>query len=171
MGSSRPRDRACYSCTGRQILYPLTHQGSWQADSLWMSHLGSPFKEEIEVKLGLRGGHAQIQWTWTWISSGWWWRTGRPGVQQSMESLGWIYSDWCPYKKRTGHRQAQRDSEKAECERGHVQAKERPQKKPVVLTTWSWAQGLQNCEDTWSVPLCYGSPNRRIHVCILELCN
>ena len=27
-----------------------------------------------------------IQWTWVWASSGRWWRTGKPGVLQSMES-------------------------------------------------------------------------------------
>ena len=53
--SSRIRDQTHVSYIGRQILYPLTHQGSWQADSLWMSHLGSLFKKEIEVKLGLQG--------------------------------------------------------------------------------------------------------------------
>ena len=26
------------------------------------------------------------QWTWVWASSGRWWRTGKPGVLQSMES-------------------------------------------------------------------------------------
>ena len=26
------------------------------------------------------------QWTWVWTSSMWWWRTGRPGMLQSMES-------------------------------------------------------------------------------------
>ena len=25
-----------------------------------------------------------IQWTWTWVNSGRWWETGRPGVLQSM---------------------------------------------------------------------------------------
>ena len=27
-----------------------------------------------------------IQWTWTWVNSGRWWGTGRPGMLQSMES-------------------------------------------------------------------------------------
>ena len=26
------------------------------------------------------------QWTWVWVNSGRWWRTGRPGVLQSMVS-------------------------------------------------------------------------------------
>ena len=33
------------------------------------------------------------QWTWVWASSGRWWRTGKPGVLQSMESQG-VRQDW-----------------------------------------------------------------------------
>ena len=29
---------------------------------------------------------SSMQWTWTWANSGRWWRTGRPGVLQSMGS-------------------------------------------------------------------------------------
>ena len=29
-----------------------------------------------------------IQWTWTWPNAERWWRTGRPGMLQSMESQG-----------------------------------------------------------------------------------
>ena len=34
-----------------------------------------------------------IQWTWVWANSGRWWRTGKPGVLQSM---GWqrVRHDW-----------------------------------------------------------------------------
>ena len=35
------------------------------------------------------GWHHQLsptQWTWVWVSSGRWWRTGKPGVLQSMGS-------------------------------------------------------------------------------------
>ena len=33
------------------------------------------------------------QWTWVWVNSGRWWWTGRPGVQQCMESQ-WVGPDW-----------------------------------------------------------------------------
>ena len=33
------------------------------------------------------------QWTWVWASSGWWWRTGRPGMVQSMGSQR-VGHDW-----------------------------------------------------------------------------
>ena len=34
-----------------------------------------------------------VQWTWVWASSGRWWRTGKPGVLQSME-LQRVRHDW-----------------------------------------------------------------------------
>ena len=34
-----------------------------------------------------------IQWTWVWVSSGRWWRTGKPGVLQSMWSQRFKH-DW-----------------------------------------------------------------------------
>ena len=45
---------------------------------------------------GLDGGMASLtQWTWVWASSGRWWRTGKPGVLQSMGSQNWTQlRDW-----------------------------------------------------------------------------
>ena len=45
-----------------------------------------------KLKAGREGDHrgwdgwiaSLIQWTWVWASSGRWWRTGKPGVLQSM---------------------------------------------------------------------------------------
>ena len=35
------------------------------------------------------------QWAWTWVSSGSWWWTGRPGVLWSMGLQSWIWlSNW-----------------------------------------------------------------------------
>ena len=34
-----------------------------------------------------------IQWTWVWVNSGSWWRTGRPGVLWFMGSQRVVY-DW-----------------------------------------------------------------------------
>ena len=34
-----------------------------------------------------------IQWTWVWASSGSWWRTGKPGMLQSMGSQG-VRHNW-----------------------------------------------------------------------------
>ena len=33
------------------------------------------------------------QWTWVWVNSGRWWRTGKPGVLQSMGLQG-VRHDW-----------------------------------------------------------------------------
>ena len=46
-------------------------------------------------------------WTWVWASSGRWWRTGKPGVQQSMGSqrveLDWVIElNWTEYDKSHG---------------------------------------------------------------------
>ena len=36
-----------------------------------------------------------IQWTWVWASSRRWWRTGKPGMLQSMATQSWTrLSDW-----------------------------------------------------------------------------
>ena len=38
-----------------------------------------------------------IQWTWAWANSGRWWRTGRPGVMQSVHGVAKSWrrvSDW-----------------------------------------------------------------------------
>ena len=40
------------------------------------------------------------QWTWVWVNSGSWWRTGRPGVLQSME-LQRVRHNWATEMKWT----------------------------------------------------------------------
>ena len=41
------------------------------------------------------GWHQWTQWTRVWASSGRWWRTGKPGMLQSMELQSWTQlSDW-----------------------------------------------------------------------------
>ena len=49
---------------------------------------------------GQNGWTASLtQWTWVWASSGRWWRTGKPGMLQSMgwQSRTWL-SDWTTTK-------------------------------------------------------------------------
>ena len=41
------------------------------------------------------------QWTWVWVSSGRWWRTGKPGVLQSMGSQRVRY-DWVTEQQQQG---------------------------------------------------------------------
>ena len=35
-----------------------------------------------------------IQWTWIWANSGWWWKTGRPGLLQSIGCQSIRYTEW-----------------------------------------------------------------------------
>ena len=42
------------------------------------------------------------QWTWVWASSRSWWRTGRPGMLQSM-GLQWVGHDWETELKQRQH--------------------------------------------------------------------
>ena len=42
-----------------------------------------------------------MQWTWTWANSGRWWRTGRPGVLQSM-GLPRVGHDWATEQQQQG---------------------------------------------------------------------
>ena len=42
---------------------------------------------------------SSTQWTWVWVSSGSWWRTGKPGVLQFMGLQSWArLSDWTELK-------------------------------------------------------------------------
>ena len=42
------------------------------------------------------------QWTWVWASSGNWWRTGKPGVLQSMGSQR-VGHDWATEQEQQQH--------------------------------------------------------------------
>ena len=47
----------------------------------------------------LDGITSLTRWTWVWVSSGSWWRTGRPGVLQSM-GLQIVGHDWATELRR-----------------------------------------------------------------------
>ena len=45
---------------------------------------------------------SRTQWTWVWARSGSWWRTGKPGVLESMGLQSWTQlSDWNDLSKRS----------------------------------------------------------------------
>ena len=48
-----------------------------------------------------RSGVGSIQSTWVWVSSGRWWRTGKPGMLQSMGSQR-VWHDWTTTNKNAG---------------------------------------------------------------------
>ena len=69
---------------------------SWNSNTLaiWCKEL-TPWKRPCcwewlkaggeEGNRGWDGWMASLtQWTWVWANSGWWWRTGKPGVLQSV---------------------------------------------------------------------------------------
>ena len=77
-----------YSLEGLVVKLELQYFGHmmWRANSL----------EKILMLGKIDGGEndrgwdgwmaSPAQWTWVWVSSGRWWRTGKPGVRQSMGS-------------------------------------------------------------------------------------
>ena len=79
-----------YSLEGLMMELKLQFFGHlmWRADSL-----GKPWCREA-LKAGGEGDNrgwdgwmaSLIQWTWVWANSRRWWRTGRPGILQSMGS-------------------------------------------------------------------------------------
>ena len=66
------------------------HIATWCEE---LTHWEKPWCWE-RLKAGREGGDrgwdgqmaSPIQWTWVWADSGRWWRTGKPGVLQSMGS-------------------------------------------------------------------------------------
>ena len=55
---------------------------------------GKDRRQEEKGTTGQAGWMASLtQWTWVWASSGRWWRTGKPGVPQSMGSQT-VRHDW-----------------------------------------------------------------------------
>ena len=66
--------------------------------------LGKDWRQEEKgmTEDEMAGWHPSLtQWTWVWASSGRWWRTGKPGVLQSIESQrvghNWATEQQQPY--------------------------------------------------------------------------
>ena len=86
-----------YSLEGLILKLKLQYFGTWWEKP---SHWKRPWYWE-RMKAGGEGGHrgwdgcmaSPTQWTWVWASSGRQWRTGKPGVLQSMRSLR-VRRDW-----------------------------------------------------------------------------
>ena len=78
---------------------------SWNSNTLgtWckeLTHLKRPWCWERSKAGGEREDRgwdgwmvSPTQWTWVWVNSGSWWRTGKPGVLQSM-GLQRVRHDW-----------------------------------------------------------------------------
>ena len=77
-------------CSGLMLKLKLQYFGHlmWRADSLEKPWCWERLKVKGEGDdRGWDGWMASLaQWTWTWANSGRWWKTGKPGVLQSMGS-------------------------------------------------------------------------------------
>ena len=77
-----------YSLEGLMLMLKLQYFGHL----MWTpTHWKRPWCWERLKAKGKEGGKAwddctPIQWAWTWANSGRWWRTGKPGMLQSMGS-------------------------------------------------------------------------------------
>ena len=85
-----------YSLEGLMLKLKLQYFSHlmWRADSLEKPWCGERLKSGEADNRGWDGWMASLtQWTWVWASSGRWWRTGKPGLLQSM---GWqkVRHDW-----------------------------------------------------------------------------
>ena len=70
----------------------------WPPGKTWLigkdSDSGKDWGQEEKGNRGWDGWMALLtQWTWVWANSGRWWRTGKPGVLQSMWSQR-VWQDW-----------------------------------------------------------------------------
>ena len=64
---------------------------------------GKDWRQEKKGMTGRDGWMASLtQWTWVWAGSGIWWRTGKPGVLQSMGSQR-IRHDWAAEQQQQQH--------------------------------------------------------------------
>ena len=83
-----------YSLEGLMLRLKLQYFAHlmWRTDSLEKTlMLGKieGWRRRGQQRNKMVGWHHQLsptQWTWVWVSSGRWWRTGKPGVLQSMGS-------------------------------------------------------------------------------------
>ena len=88
-----------YSLEGQMLKLKLQHFGHlmWRAYSLEKPRCWERLKTggESDDKGWNDWKVSLTQWTWVWSSSRRWWRTGKPGMLQSMGSQNWTQlSDW-----------------------------------------------------------------------------
>ena len=84
------------SLEGMMLKLKLQYFGHlmWRTDSLEKTLMWERLKAGEGDDRGWDGWMASLtQWTWVWVDSGNWWRTGRPGMLQSMGSQR-VGHDW-----------------------------------------------------------------------------
>ena len=77
------------------IRWPLMLRADSLEKTLMLGKIeGKRRRRQQRMRWHLRGWMASlIQWTWTWVNSGRWWGTGRPGVLWFMRSQR-VGHDW-----------------------------------------------------------------------------
>ena len=91
-----------YSLEGLMLKLKFQYLAIWWEE---LTHWKRPWCSE-RLKAGGEGNDrgwdgwmaSPTQWTWVWASSGSWWRTGKPGVLQSMGSQR-VGQDWATENK------------------------------------------------------------------------
>ena len=90
-----PMDRGAWGATVHTVTKSQMQLGDWAR-----THIQSTAGKEGDDR-GQDGRMASpTQQTWVWASSGRWWRTGKPGVLQSM-GLQRVRHDWLNYNRDT----------------------------------------------------------------------
>ena len=84
-----------YSLKGLRLKLKLQYSGTWSKN--WLIWKDPDARKYWRQERGDRGWNGWVasptQWTWVWVTSGSWWRTGRPGVLQSVGSQR-VGCDW-----------------------------------------------------------------------------
>ena len=94
-----------YSLEGQMLKLKLQYLGHlmWRTDSFEKTWCWERLKAGGEGDdRGWDGWMTSpTQWTWVWASSGSWWRTGKPGVLQSLGSQR-VQHDWTTEQQQKG---------------------------------------------------------------------
>ena len=84
-------------------------------------------------------------WAWVWANSRRWWRTGKPGVLQSMGTQR-VRHDWATEQKNKNKNTERRPCGDTGRRQPSTSQEEKSQRKPTLLTPWSQTSSLPNCE-------------------------
>ena len=84
-----------YSLEGQMLKLKLQYSGHMmrRADSFEKTQMLGKIEGRRRGQQRIRWLDGITQWTWVWANSRRWWRTGKPGVLQSMESQRFRH-DW-----------------------------------------------------------------------------
>ena len=88
---------------GLKCCSPWGHKESDTTEQLNWTGTGKDWKQEVKRMTGDGWMASPTQCTWVWANSGRWWRTGKPGVLQSMGSQG-VRHNWATEQQQKAQR-------------------------------------------------------------------